>query len=172
MQTEIRDALNEHLSLELRAWYEYEAMSLWFDGMDLPGFCAFIKKQAAEELDHARRIIDHLTERDQKVSLPAIGAPKSEYESPKAAFEALLAAEQEVTRSIHKLYKLAEKHDDQPARIMLEWFVNEQVEEENLARALLGRLRWAGDTGPGLLLVDQELGGGGVPGAAGHGEGA
>jgi len=172
MQTEIRDAFNTHLSLELAAWYEYEAMSLWFELNDLPGFGAFMKTQAAEELAHARRIIDHLIERDQVARLPAIDAPKNEYESARDAFETLLAAEQKVTASIHALYRLAGKHDDQAARIMLEWFINEQVEEENLARSLLGRLRIAGDTGPGLLLVDQELGGGGIPGSAGRGGGA
>ena len=169
MQAEIRDAFNEHLSLELQAWYGYEAMALWFERNDLPGFRSFMQKQAAEELAHARRIIDHLTERDQVARLPAISAPKREYESARDAFEALLAAERAVTASVHALYKLAEKHDDQPARIMIEWFISEQVEEENLARSLLGRLRLAGDTGPGLLLVDQELGGGGIPGGAGRG---
>ncbi|MHC4960167.1 MAG: ferritin [Planctomycetota bacterium] len=164
MKTEIRDALNAHLTLELRAWYEYSAMALWFDRYDLPGFAAFMQRQADEELAHARRFIDHLTERDQVAVLPALDAARLEYDSPRAAFEEVLAAEQEVTASVHAVFKLAEKHDDQPARIMLEWFINEQVEEENMARSLIGRLRLAGETGPGLLLVDQELASGGVPG--------
>lgn len=170
MQKEITDALNQHLKLEFRAWYEYSAMALWFELNDLPGFASFMNTQANEELAHAQRIIQHLTERDQKATLPALEEPKSEYESARDACEALLCAEQEVTASIHQLYKLAEKHDDQPTRIMLEWFINEQVEEENLARGLLGRLRLAGDGGPGLLLVDQELAKGGVAGQAPHAE--
>lgn len=164
MKTEIVDALNAHLQLELRAWYEYSAMALWFDRSDLPGFAAFMEKQAAEELAHARRVIDHLAERDQTAILPALDRPLGEYDSPRHAFEHVLEAERQVTASIQDLYKMAEKADDQASRIMLEWFINEQVEEENLARALLGRLRHAGDTGPGLLLVDQELGRGEVPG--------
>ena len=170
MQKEITDALNQHLKLEFRAWHEYSAMALWFELNDLPGFASFMTAQAAEELTHAQRIIHHLTERDQKVTLPALEEPKSEYGSARDAFETVLRSEQEVTASIHGLYKLCEKYDDQPTRIMLEWFINEQVEEENLARGLLGRLRLAGDTGPGLLLVDQELGKGGVAGQAAHGE--
>jgi ferritin len=76
----------------------------------------------------------------------------------KDAFEHVLKAEQNVSASIHRLYKLAEKKDDQAARIMLAWFITEQVEEENMARSLLGRLKIAGTSGPGLLLLDQELG--------------
>jgi ferritin len=164
MKTEIVAALNAHLLLELRAWYEYSAMALWFDRSDLPGFATFMKSQAAEELAHAHRIIDHLTERDQTAILPALERPKGEYDSARDALGNVLEAEQQVTASIQKLYQLAEKAEDQASRIMLEWFINEQVEEENLARSLLGRLRLAGDTGPGLLLVDQELGKGEVPG--------
>jgi ferritin len=168
MKTEIVDALNEHLQLELRAWYEYSAMALWFDRIDLPGFASFMEKQAGEELAHAHRIIDHLKERDQTAILPALDRPRGEYDSPRHAFEQVLDAEREVTTSIQKIYKLADQAEDQPSRIMLEWFINEQVEEENLARALLGRLRHAGDSGPGLLLVDQELGKGAVPGVVPH----
>jgi ferritin len=169
MKTEIRDALNQHLILELRAWYEYTGMALWFERNDLPGFAAFMQRQADEELAHARRFIDHLTERDQVAVLPELGAARLEYESAGQAFEAVLAAEQKVTASIHDVFKLAERHDDQPARIMLEWFINEQVEEENMARSLIGRLRLAGETGPGLLLLDQELASGTVPGMAPEG---
>lgn len=166
MKTEIVDALNAHLRLELRAWYAYSAMALWFERSDLPGFAAFMETQAAEELAHAHRVIDHLTERDQTAVLPALDRPKGEYDSARDALQHVLEAEREVTVSVQSLYKLAEKSDDQASRIMLEWFINEQVEEENLARSLLGRLRLAGDTGPGLLLVDQELGKGEVPGIA------
>jgi ferritin len=166
MKTEIVDALNAHLRLELRAWYEYSAMALWFERADLPGFAAFMEKQATEELAHAHRVIDHLTERDQAAVLPALDRPKGEYESARDALQHVLEAEREVTASVQRLYKLAEKSDDQASRIMLEWFIAEQVEEENLARSLLGRLRLAGDTGPGLLLVDQELGKGELPGIA------
>jgi len=166
MKTEIVDALNAHLRLELRAWYEYSAMALWFQRTDLPGFAAFMERQAAEELAHAHRVIDHLTDRDQTAVLPALDRPKGEYESARDAFEHVLAAEREVTVSVQSLYRVAEESDDQASRIMIEWFINEQVEEENLARSLLGRLRLAGDTGPGLLLVDQELGKGELPGIA------
>ena len=165
MKKEICDALNAHLKLEFHAWYEYAAMALWFEGEDLPGFAAFFRRQSDEEMGHARRILDHLIERDQEPVLPAIERPQKNYDGPRGALEHFLAAEQTVSKSIRELYKLSEKHEDQPARIMLEWFISEQVEEESLARAVIGRLKHAGDSGPGLLLVDQELGRGELPGA-------
>ncbi|MHC4548659.1 MAG: ferritin [Planctomycetota bacterium] len=169
MKAEICNALNEHLKLEFRAWHEYAAMALWFERQDLPGFATFFRGHSEEELAHARRIIDHLTERDQTAVLPQIEQPRDEYDAPRTALEEFLNAEQTVTASIRELYKLAEQHEDQPARILLEWFVNEQVEEESVARAVLGRLKLAGDSGPGLLLVDQELSRGQMPGAGATG---
>lgn len=157
MKKEICDALNEHLKLEFQAWYEYAAMAIWFEREDLPGFAAFFRRQSEEERGHAHRILDHLIERDQEPVLPAIERPRRDYDGPSSALEQFLAAEQKVSGSIHEIHKLAHKCDDQPARMLLEWFINEQVEEESLARGLIGRLKHAGDSGPGLLLVDQEL---------------
>ncbi len=159
-------ALNDHLSLEYAAWHDYSAMAVWLERHDLPGFATFMKAQAAEELAHANRIVDYLLERDLEPVLPAICRPRGDYASVLEVFQEVLTAERKVSASIHGLYKLAEKQDDQPARIMLEWFVNEQVEEENMARAVIGRLKLAGETGPGLLLVDQEMASGMVPGVS------
>ena len=157
-QKKILSALNDHLQLELRAWYEYTGMALWLEMHDLPGCAGFLKQQAAEELAHAQKIIHHLLDRDVLPVLPPIDKAETEYASVKSLFEAVLAAEQEVTASIEKLYHLADTEDDQPARLLLEWFINEQVEEEAMARGILGRIRLAGDSGAGLLMVDQELG--------------
>ena len=157
-EKKILPALNDHLQLELQAWYEYSGMALWLELNDLPGSAAFMKQQAAEELDHAQRIIQHLLDRDVLPQLPAIAAATGEYASAKSVFEAVLAAEQRVTASIESLHRLAAEQDDQPSRILLEWFIAEQVEEEALARSILGRFRLAGETGPGLLMIDQDLG--------------
>ena len=169
-QSKVLSALNDHVSLELNAWYDYSAMALWLDMNDLPGFASFMKAQAQEEMEHAQKMIQHLVDRDVAPRLPTIDAPPTEFESVKQVFEMVLAAEQKVSASIHAVHVLAAAEDDQPARILLEWFITEQVEEESMARAILGRIRLAGETGPGLLLVDQELGTGSVPGMPPHGE--
>jgi len=164
MNTLLLKGLNQHLTLEFRASHDYLAMSVWLSANDLPGFSAWIKKQSSDELLHAQRIIDHLVNRDEKVALPAIAAPPASWKTPEALCAHILRNEQEVTASINKLYAMAEKTKDRPATVMLQWFVTEQIEEEATARAVLGRIRLAGKTGVGLLMIDQELGTGKVPG--------
>ena len=164
MNSDLLTGLNGHLKLEFRASHEYLAMSIWLAEHDLPGFASWMRKQSSDELLHARKIIDHLVERDQKVVLPPIAAPPTAWKSAEELCAHVLKNEQEVTGSINELYTMAEKAKDRPAVVMLQWFVTEQMEEEAAARAVLGRIRLAGGTGVGLLMIDQELSGGSVPG--------
>lgn len=164
MNTDLLNGLNEHLKLEFRAAHEYLAMAIWLAEHDLPGFSTWIRKQSSDELMHAQRIIDHLVERDQKVVLPAVSAPPTGWKAAEDLCEHVLTNEQEVTASINSLYAMAEKTKDRPATVMLQWFVTEQMEEEAAARAVLGRIRLAGNSGVGLLIIDQELSSGKVPG--------
>lgn len=164
MTKELLKGLNDHLKLEFRASHEYLAMSIWLSEHDLPGFASWMRKQSGDELLHAKRIIDHLIERDQKAVLPAVAAPAMTWKSAEALCAHVLQNEQEVTASINGLYTMAEKAKDRPAVVMLQWFVTEQMEEEAAARAVLSRIRLAGNTGVGLLMIDQELAGGSVPG--------
>ncbi len=166
MNTDLLADLNEHLRLEVRAAHEYLAMSIWLSAHDLPGFSAWMRQQSTDELGHADRVIEHLVDRDQAVRLPAIPEPPTDWPDAVALVAHVLRNEQEVTASIAALYETAEGTGDRGAQIMLQWFVNEQMEEESSVRALLGRLKLAGSTGLGLLLVDQELATGKIPGTA------
>jgi ferritin len=164
MTPDLLKGLNAHLILEFRASHEYLGMSIWLAEHDLPGFAKWMAQQSADERMHAQRIIDHLVERDQKVKLPAVAAPPMDWKSAEALCAHVLRNEQDVTASINDLYAAAEKAKDRPATIMLQWFVNEQMEEEAAARAVLGRIRLAGNTGVGLLMIDQELATNSMPG--------
>jgi ferritin len=164
MNADLLSGLNEHLKLEFRAAHEYMAMSIWLAEHDLPGFAKWMRQQSSDELQHAQRMIDHLVERDQKVTLPAIAAPPATWASALELCEHVLRNEQEVTGSVNNLYALAERTKDRGAVILLQWFVTEQMEEEAAARAVLGRIRLAGNSGIGLLMIDQELATGRVPG--------
>ena len=157
MNSDLLTGLNEHLKLEFRASHEYLAMSIWLAEHDLPGFAKWMRQQSSDELMHAQRIIDHLVERDQKVVLPAVDAPPTGWTGAEALCDHVLKNEQEVTASINNLYAMAEKTKDRPAVVMLQWFVTEQMEEEAAARAVLGRIRLAGGSGVGMLMIDQEL---------------
>ena len=164
MNSDLLKGLNDHLKLEFRAAHEYLAMSIWLAGHDLPGFSTWMKQQSAGELTHAQRIIDHLIACDQVPVLPAVPAPPKSWKTIEALCAHVLRNEQEVTASINNLYALAEKAKDRATTVMLQWFVTEQIEEEGAARAVLGRIRLAGNTGVGLLMVDQELASGKMPG--------
>ena len=139
MNSDLLRGLNEHLKLEFRASHEYLAMSIWLAEHDLPGFAKWMRQQSSDELIHAQRIIDHLVERDQKVVLPPSTHHPPDSTRP-ALCDHVLKNEQEVTESINNLYAVAEKTKDRPATVMLQWFVNEQMEEEASARAVLGRI--------------------------------
>ena len=171
MNAELLKGLNDHLRLEFRAAHEYLAMSIWLAKHDLPGFALWMRKQSGDELMHANKIIDHLVERDQTVTLPPIGQPPSDWSSAEGLVGHVFRNEQEVTASINNLYEMAGRTTDHPAQMLLQWFVNEQMEEEASARAILGRLKLVGSAGLGLLLIDQELAAGklpGIPTAAGR----
>jgi ferritin len=165
MNSDLLKGLNEHLKLEFRAAHEYLAMSVWLSVNDLPGFSTWMKQQSAGELTHAQRILDHLVDRDEQPVLPAIPAPPKTWKSLEALCQHVLKNEREVTASINELCAGADKAKDRAAAVMLQWFVTEQIEEEAAARAVLGRIRLAGSTGVGVLMVDQELASGTIPGA-------
>jgi len=163
MDHRLHDSLNTHLALEFDAAHRYLAMANWLRLQDLNGFARFMATQSEQERGHAARIINHLVERDLQVRLPAIDAPPSTWDSVLALFEDVLRGERAVTDSIHTLVALADELADRPARILLDWFVTEQVEEEDTARGILGRLRLAGEGGAGLLILDAEMGRQGPP---------
>jgi ferritin len=166
MNAKLLKGMNEHLKLEFKASHEYLAMSVWLSAHDLPGFSTWMRQQSSDELLHAQKFVDHMVERDQKVVLPAVAQPPMAWDSAEALCAHVLQNEQAVTASINELYALAESAKDRPAVVLLQWFVNEQMEEESTARAILGRIRLGGKTGVGLLMIDQELAKGTVPGMA------
>lgn len=160
MRDEIRDALNQQVGRELRAAYLYLSLSDWFEGEEsLPGFASWMRHQAEEELEHAMRIVEHMQDRGARVRFGELEAPPHDFDSPLAAVRGALEHEREVTRHIHELYELAGEVGDPPARVMLEWFVEEQVEEEGTFGQLIDQMERAGDSGTSLLVLDAKLAG-------------
>jgi ferritin len=104
------------------------------------------------------KLFDHVVDRGGRVTLQAIPQPAAEYKSALDVFEKVLAHEQLVTASIHKLYALALKENDYPAQVMLQWFVTEQVEEEKSATEVVDQLKMICDSTNGLLMLDRGLG--------------
>ena len=158
LNPKIQDALNRQINAELFSSYLYLSMSAYFESVALEGMAAWMRVQAAEEYDHAMRLFAFVNERDGRVLLDAIDKPKAEWNSPLEAFEEAYQHEQKVTALIHGLVELAAGEKDHAAGNFLQWFVNEQVEEEATARGICDKLKLIGDHGPALLMMDAQLG--------------
>ena len=165
-------ALNGQLNVELQSAYQYLAMSAYFESIDLKGCGHWMRIQYEEERAHALKIYDFLHDRDAKVTLLPVAAPELTWDSPTAAFEAALGYERDNSGKIDDLCELAMAERDHATLAFLQWFVNEQVEEEAVAKDLLQRFKMVADSNAGLFMMDQELGQRPMPAAAGGGDGA
>jgi ferritin len=154
----MQDAMNEQIKNELYSAYIYLSMSAYFEGTSLPGFANWMRVQAQEEVGHAMRFYHFINERGGRVVLQAIDQPPIEFESPLGVFERTLEHEQLVTGMIHQLYALATQEQDYASQIFLQWFVTEQVEEEDSATQIIDTLNLIGDKRHALLMLDRELG--------------
>jgi ferritin len=154
----ILDALNEQLRHELNSEYSYLAVSAYCHTISLPGFAHWFYLQSAEERAHAMKIYNFILDRNGQVKLKALDAPPYEFGSPLQIAQKALEAERKVTGYIDQLYELAQKENDYPVQVMLQWFINEQVEEEKNATLLIDQLTMVGDNRAALLMLDMELG--------------
>ncbi|QJW48738.1 ferritin [bacterium BFN5] len=154
----LQDAMNSQIQAELYSAYLYLSMSAYCESKNLGGFAHWMKLQYQEETSHAMKLMDYLQERGGTVVLKAIEAPPTEFGTPLEVFEQTLAHEIHVTNLINKLYEAALEEKDYAAQIFLQWFINEQVEEEASATAVLERLKIIGDKSTGAILyLDKEL---------------
>jgi len=158
MTPKMRDAVNEQIKWELYSAYLYLSMSAYFASISLEGMATWMRVQAQEELMHAMKFYDFLVERNGKVTLLGVEAPPSKWASPLAAFEKAYEHEQLVTRRIDDLASLALKIKDHATHALVQWFVNEQVEEEASVDRVVQQLKLIGKEGSGLFLLDRELG--------------
>jgi len=154
----MQDALNEQINAELFSAYLYLSMSAYFESVKMPGMAHWMRLQVGEEQVHAMKLFGHVVERGGRVALKAIGMPQAEWASPLAAFEAAYAHEQKVTGLINDLVKLAREEKDTAADTFLQWFVSEQVEEEESADEIVQKLKTIKDAPDDLRKLDGELG--------------
>ena len=153
----VRKALNGHIGKELYAAYLYLAMSAHFEVKSLLGFAKWMRAQAREELEHAMRLFDYMNRRGAAVGLGAIDAPPAEFGAPLRSFESALEHEKVVSGLIHELYDLAVEKHDHATQLEIQWFINEQVEEEDSIGTIVDQLRMAGDNEAAILMLDREL---------------
>ena len=157
MNDEVRKAINEQINRELYAAYLYLSMSAHFEAEALEGFAHWMRLQAQEEQGHAMRLFNYLLERGARVELGTIQAPPTSYGSPLSIAEQALEHERKVSEQINRIYALAAQHHDFATQVQLQWFLTEQVEEENSGQTMVERLRMAGDNRAALLILDREV---------------
>lgn len=150
-------AINEQINREMYSAYLYLAMSSWCSQNGLTGVANWMRVQYQEEMFHAFKMYDYIIEQDGKAALKAIDQPPADFKSPLHVFEEVLAHEKKVTAWINGVVKAADAESDYATHNFMQWFVNEQVEEEANAKTILDDLKLAGDKGPGLFMINREL---------------
>jgi len=158
LSKKLEDAINEQINKELYSAYLYLSMSSYCESESLAGFAGWMRAQAQEEVNHAMRLFDHVAARGGRVVLKAIEMPTPVWKSPLEMFEEVLQHERKVTGMINRLYELALSENDYATQMELQWFITEQVEEEESAGAVVEQLRRVGDQPMGLLMMDRQLG--------------
>jgi len=151
-------AINEQINAELYSAYLYMSMMTQFESQGLKGIANWLRIQSLEETTHAYKFYDYVIERGGEVKLKAIAGPPTEWASALTAFENVAAHEAHVTSLINGLMDLAIETRDHASTSFLQWFIDEQVEEEAGAADIVGKLKLVGDSPQGLFMVDSELG--------------
>jgi ferritin len=158
MPETLAEQFNRQIDLELASSIAYLQMAAYFDARSLPGMAAWMRIQSEEERMHALRFFDHVLDRGNSIALGAGEAPRTDFSSVVDAFEAALAQEQRVSASISDLYAAALSAGDSASLALLQWFLDEQIEEESTVSDIVEQLKMVGEDGGALLLLDRELG--------------
>jgi ferritin len=154
----MQDALNEQIKHELYSAYLYLSMSQYCEANNLPGSAKWLRMQWSEEQSHAMRFADYINRRNGQVELEAIAKPPAQFGTMLKLFEQVLKHEESVSARICKLYEMAQAGKDYATAAELQWFITEQVEEEENATQIVEMLKLIGDNRQGLFMLDRQLG--------------
>ncbi|MFO7867874.1 MAG: ferritin [Bacteroidales bacterium] len=158
MNTQILTAINNQIQAELYSSNLYLAMSSWANAHGYKGISQWLKMQALEEHTHAMKFITFLEDRNEQPEILHIDKPESTWSGIKEVFDEVLAHEQKVTKLINTIYDLAIQEKDHASTSFLQWFIDEQVEEEATASEIIDEISLAGEKGAGIYMIDKELG--------------
>lgn len=151
-------ALSDQVTLELTASIVYLQLAIELENQDLTGMSSWMRAQAEEEQVHAAKFISHSLDRGSAPQIGTLETPSFAGRTPVQLFEAALAHEEKVSEAIRELYRTAQAEGDIDILPLLNWFIDEQLEEEASVGEIVGRLTIVGDDGSGLLRMDSQLG--------------
>ena len=152
------NALNDQFNFELLSGYYYMGMAAYCSAENMNGFAHFLIEQAKEEYEHAMKCYDFINDMDGRVRAQAMEEPKNDYDSFLEVFQEALAHEKLVTSKINNLLDMAKEENNYPTIQFLQWFVEEQLEEENSMKDIVFKLEGIDGHFQGLYLLDKELG--------------
>lgn len=156
-KTKLFDQMNEQVTFEIDSAYKYYAMAAYLRDENWNGFAHFMSQQAKEEMEHAEKMVHFLEAVGYTVKYGALEAPQMKFDGVLDVFKKALEHEQLVTSRIEKLVDVAHEVDDKKSISMLQWYIDEQVEEEDTFNGLIVRLERAQGGFAGLSILDQEL---------------
>jgi ferritin len=151
------DALNDQVATEGYASFLYLSMASWCEQQGMGGSAQFFYRQSAEEHMHMMKIFNYILEMDAKAVSPAIKQPPTDFASIRNVFESVYEHEKKVTQCIHDLVDLAIAENDHATHNFLQWYVEEQREEEGLVRDILDKINLIGDGAQSLYFIDKEV---------------
>ncbi len=154
----MEDAINGQINKEMFSAYLYLSMASWAEVAGLKGITTWLKVQYHEEMVHAMKFYEYIIRKGGTVKLAKIDTPENSFDSVLSMFEKVLAHEEFITKSINELVDLAVAEKDHASKVFLDWYVNEQVEEEQNVNEILQTLKMIGDNKAALYLYDKELG--------------
>jgi len=158
MDKQLERLIQDQIKNEWSSAYLYLSMAAYFESINLDGFAHWMYKQAGEEQVHGKKMFDFLIDRGVKVALQAIAQPETDFASPAEVFEKSLAHEQKVTALINGIADQADKVNDHPTKVFIQWFITEQVEEEKNASKILDILKKIPANSAGIFQLDHQLG--------------
>lgn len=153
----VESAINQQINAEFHSAYLYLSMSSYCQSIGMAGCANWLKVQYQEELAHATHFFDYVLERGGRVILTPIAAVDADFKNVMHVFEETLQHELKVTGLINNLMDIAIQESDHAAKSFLQWFVDEQVEEEANVEQILNNLRLINGEGQGLLMMDREM---------------
>ena len=157
MDNKLLENLNKQLNKEMYSAYLYFAMSNYFININMEGFAKVVRQQAKEELDHARKIYNYLVARNEQITLMPIDAPDTNWINPTDAIKNALSHEQFITSLFNELFELARNTKDYATEVFLQWFIEEQVEEEDKLRTLLEKMDNIDNCDCEIMHIDRNL---------------
>ena len=153
----IEAILNQQIAVESQASYKYLALASWCDTEGYAGAAKFLYEHSDEERMHMLKLFRYINDRGGKAVVPPVEQPKRDFTTLKEVFEYAYQGELSVTESIHRIAALCLQEGDFTTQNFIQWYINEQLEEENLYRGILDRMKLIGNQGNSLFMIDMEI---------------